>query len=157
MAGDDDADVVADDEAAMRLAIEQARLAVPLGDLPYGAVVVAGDRSVLSRAWDRMVPDGDLTAHAEILAVRAATGRHGHLAGATLVSTVEPCAMCFAAAWTAGASRLVFGLSMIELAEVRPDAMDEVVITSQQLDSLARRRLTIVAGVSAEACWRLHV
>ena len=137
----------------MREAIGQARLAAERGELPYGAVVVAPSGDVLTRAHDQVEADGDLTSHAELLAVRRAAAAAGpDLRGHSLVSTCEPCAMCFAAAWTAHMEAVAFGVSMAQLRAQRPDAMDEIVIDTRALNRLGKRRLTITAGVLVEEC-----
>ncbi len=142
-----------DVEAAMREAIGQARLAAERGELPYGAVVVAPSGDVVARAHDQVEADGDLTSHAELLAVRRAAEAAGpDLRGHCLVSTCEPCAMCFAAAWTARIDAVAFGLSMAQLMARHPDAMDEIVIDTPALNLLAERRLTIESGVLVEEC-----
>ena len=84
-----------DDEAAMAIALEEARRAGEHGDVPVGAVVLVGGE-VVSRAGNRREQDGDPTAHAEVLALRAAAAALGswRLDGATLVVTLEPCPMC---------------------------------------------------------------
>lgn len=143
------------DEGAMTLALEQARLAASIGELPYGAVVVGPDGTALGAAHDVVASSSDLTAHAEILAVRQATTSQGWLAGTTLVATVEPCVMCFAAAWTAGVTRLVYGIPMRELRARRPDSMDEITLTSEELNQRAERRLDIFPQVRANECWSL--
>jgi hypothetical protein len=63
--------------------------------------------------------------------------------------------MCFSSAWTARVSGLAYGLSMEELKAMRPDAMDDIVITSRELNELADRRLDIVPGVLREECLAL--
>src|SRR5213593_1736308 len=94
----------------MQLALEEARAASSWGDVPIGAVVARGDE-VLARAGNARERDRDPTAHAEILALRAAAGRVGtwHLEGCTLYVTLEPCAMCAGAVVLARLDRLVFG------------------------------------------------
>jgi tRNA(adenine34) deaminase len=96
----------------MRHALAQARVAAGLGEVPVGAVVVAGGRLV-SEAANRTRADADPTAHAEILALRAAGAAFGdwRLEGATLYATLEPCAMCAGAAVLARVERIVFGAS----------------------------------------------
>jgi len=143
------------DEQAMTLALEQAKLAAKSGELPYGAAVIGPGGDVVGAAHDAVFSTHDLTAHAEILAVRQATKSQGWLAGASLVATVEPCAMCFSAAWTAGVTRLVFGLSMRELKARRPDSMDEITLTSDELNQRAERSLDIIRGVGRNECWSL--
>ncbi|MFE5671509.1 nucleoside deaminase [Agromyces sp. NPDC056523] len=136
--------------------IRLAALARERGELPYGAVVLTPEGAVVGRGHDQVEADSDLTSHAEILAVRDAVRRHGRsLDGCTLVSTVEPCAMCFSAAWTAGVSRLVFGLSMAELLVIDPASMDEISIDAVELNHRTRRRLEIRTGVLRSECLAL--
>jgi len=98
------------DERAMRLALEEARTCLEHGDVPIGAVVTRGD-DVLAAVGNRRELDGDPTAHAEILALRAASAALGswRLEGCTLTVTLEPCAMCAGAAVLARLDRVVFG------------------------------------------------
>ncbi|MDZ7733698.1 MAG: tRNA adenosine(34) deaminase TadA [Acidimicrobiia bacterium] len=98
-----------DDEAAMRLALEEAGRAPEHGDVPIGAVVLVDGRVVARRHNQREV-DGDPAAHAELLALRNAGDRHGwRLDGAILVVTLEPCTMCAGALVNARVDRAVFG------------------------------------------------
>lgn len=99
------------DEQLIRAALEAARGAGP-DDVPIGAVVVGADGVELARAANAREALGDPTAHAEILALRAAAyvlGDGWRLAGATLAVTVEPCTMCAGALVMARVSTLVFG------------------------------------------------
>ncbi|HEX4337114.1 MAG TPA: nucleoside deaminase [Polyangiaceae bacterium] len=100
-----------EDLAWMRVALDEARVAIEHGDVPVGAVVVGPDGKELARAHNRREIDADPTAHAELVAVRAAASRRGHwrLDGCTLFVTLEPCAMCAGALVNARLSRLVFG------------------------------------------------
>lgn len=99
-----------DDLAAMAIALVEARRSGEAGDIPVGAVVVI-DGIVVASAGNRRERDGDPTAHAEILALRAAAATQGtwRLDRATLVVTLEPCPMCAAAIAHARIARLVFG------------------------------------------------
>jgi tRNA(adenine34) deaminase len=99
-----------DDQELMGLALEEARLAEAHGDVPVGAVVVL-DGVVIARAHNEREHRGDPTAHAEVLALRAAAVAVGssRLDNATLVSTLEPCPMCAGAALMARVGRVVFG------------------------------------------------
>jgi tRNA(adenine34) deaminase len=99
-----------DDERVMRLALGEAQTCLEHGDVPIGAVVTRGDE-VLAAAGNRRELDGDPTAHAEMLAVRAAAAALGswRLEGCTLTVTLEPCAMCAGAAVLARLDRVVFG------------------------------------------------
>ncbi len=100
------------DEDLVRVAIEAARGATATGDVPIGALVLGPDGAELARACNAREALGDPTAHAEVLALRAAAARHGdgwRLTGCTLVVTVEPCTMCAGALVLARVARVVFG------------------------------------------------
>jgi tRNA(adenine34) deaminase len=94
----------------MRQALQLARRAAEQGEVPVGAVLVAGGE-VVSEGWNRPIGLNDPTAHAEIMALRAGAVRLGNyrLSGSTLYVTLEPCAMCLGAVITARVSRVVFG------------------------------------------------
>ncbi len=94
----------------MRRAIELAARAEDHGEVPVGAIVVR-DQELLGEGWNQPVGAQDPTAHAEILALRAAARQVGdyRLGGATLYVTLEPCPMCAAAMTHARIARLVFG------------------------------------------------
>lgn len=99
------------DESLIRAAIAAAGDAGP-DDVPIGAVVFGADGAELARAANAREALGDPTAHAEILALRAAARAGGdgwRLAGATLAVTVEPCTMCAGALVLARVARVVFG------------------------------------------------
>lgn len=100
------------DEALVRLAIEEARKAARLEEVPVGAVVAKGE-DILARAHNRRESDADPTAHAEILALREASRRLGtwRLEGCVLAVTLEPCPMCAGAIVNARISKLVYGCS----------------------------------------------
>jgi tRNA(adenine34) deaminase len=96
---------------AMRRALVVARAAVDSGDVPVGAVVLDPAGEVIASAANARERDGDPTAHAEVLALRAAAGALGswRLTGCTLVVTLEPCTMCAGALVLARVARLVYG------------------------------------------------
>jgi guanine deaminase len=98
-----------DDEAWLARAIELAVDNVADGGRPFGAIVVR-DGSEVAAGVNRALQDGDPTAHAELLAIRAAARRLGTLwlAGATVYASGEPCPMCRTAARHAGIARVVF-------------------------------------------------
>jgi len=95
----------------MRTALAEARAALLTGDVPVGAVVLDASGTVIARGRNRREADGDPTAHAEIVAIRAAARSVGEwrLDGLTLVVTLEPCTMCAGAITAARLSRVVFG------------------------------------------------
>jgi cytosine deaminase len=95
----------------MKRALAAARAAAEAGEVPVGAVVLGPDGAVLAEVGNRTERDHDASAHAELLALRAAARQRGapRLPGCTLVVTLEPCAMCAAAAALFRIGRLVFG------------------------------------------------
>jgi tRNA(adenine34) deaminase len=98
------------DEGFMREALEEARRGAAAGEVPVGAVVVM-DGAIVSRSHNAPIGLADPTAHAEVLALRAAGETRGNyrLGGATLYATIEPCAMCCGAALHARVARVVYG------------------------------------------------
>ena len=99
-----------DDQHFMREALKEAGKALDAGEVPIGAVIVDGGR-VIGRGHNRIERLKDATAHAEIIAIGAASEARGdwRLEGATLYVTVEPCMMCLGAAFLSRISRVVFG------------------------------------------------
>jgi cytosine deaminase len=95
----------------MELALAEARAAGARDEVPVGAVVLGPDGGVLARAGNRVEADRDASAHAELLAMRAASAALGRprLVDCSLVVTLEPCPMCAAAAVHFRLGRLVFG------------------------------------------------
>ena len=95
----------------MEIALEEARAAGARGEVPVGAVVVAPSGQVVARAGNRTRELADPTAHAELLAIRAACAAAGseRLPGHDLYVTLEPCPMCAAAISFARVARLYYG------------------------------------------------
>jgi tRNA(Arg) A34 adenosine deaminase TadA len=95
----------------MEIALAEARAAAERGEVPVGAVVVAPDGRIMARAGNRTRQLSDPTAHAELLAIRAACAAAGseRLTGHDLYVTLEPCAMCAAAIAAARIGRLYYG------------------------------------------------
>jgi tRNA(adenine34) deaminase len=137
------------DERLMRLAIERARAAAEHGDVPIGAVV-ARDGEPLAAAGNERELRGDPTAHAELLAIRAAAEGVGgwRLPGTTLYVTLEPCAMCAGAIVLARVPTVVFGA-----ADPKAGAAGSV------LDVLAEPALNhrpqVTGGLRGEECAEL--
>jgi len=136
-------------EEYMREALRLAREGAASGEVPVGAVVVAGGE-IVGRGSNSPIARNDPTAHAEILALREAAGRIGNyrLEGATLYCTLEPCVMCAGALVTARIARLVFGARDLRFGGVRSKF--------QIADSdLLNHRVEIVEGVLAAECVEL--
>jgi tRNA(adenine34) deaminase len=134
------------DEHWIGLALDEARAARDGGDVPIGAIVVR-DGEIVARAGNRTVRDQDPTAHAEVLAIRAAAKavQSWRLTGCTLYVTLEPCAMCAGAIVLSRLDRLVFG------------AWDEKAGMVGSLGDLVRHprlnhRAEVAAGVREEEC-----
>ena len=134
----------------MLLALEQAVLALPQGDVPVGAVVVGPTGEVLGTGHNDRERTGDPTAHAEIVALRAAAAALGtwRLTGCTLVVTLEPCTMCGGAAVLARVDRIVYGA-------VDPKAGAAGSLFDVVRDRRLNHRPEVVAGVLAERCGEL--
>jgi tRNA(adenine34) deaminase len=98
------------DEKFMRAAIGEAKVAASVNEVPVGAVLVKNGE-IIGAGLNRSIQDSDPTAHAEIVAIRAAAlaEQNYRLNGTTLYVTLEPCAMCIGAMIQARISRLVFG------------------------------------------------
>jgi len=137
-------------EPAMQAALELAASAPSWGDVPVGAVVLDADGVVLSRAANEREFRSDPTAHAEILALRAAAAnsRSWRLTGATLVVTLEPCTMCAGAAVLARVSRIVYGAS-------DPKAGAAGSLWDLVRDRRLNHRPEVLAGLLAEESTRL--
>ena len=95
----------------MRAALDEARIAFNLGEIPIGAVLVDAAGEIVARAHNLRETTHDATAHAEILAIRAACERLGRwrLTGCTLYVTIEPCPMCAGAIVNSRLTRVVYG------------------------------------------------
>jgi tRNA(adenine34) deaminase len=134
-----------DDDALMRLALAEADLAAAHGDVPVGAVVVGPDGTVHGRGHNRREETHDPTAHAELLALRAAGAALGswRLTGCTLVVTLEPCTMCAGAAVLSRVDRVVYGA-------VDPKAGAVGSLWDVVRDRRLNHRPEVVSGVLAE-------
>jgi tRNA(adenine34) deaminase len=136
-----------DDDAAMALALDEARLALADGEVPVGAVVVA-DGAVIGRGRNRVEATKDPTAHAEVVAIRqASAARGGRLEGAVLYATLEPCPMCAGAAVLARLDRVVYGCDDPKAGAVRSLY---TVLSDSRLNHRCRVTGGVAAGASAE-------
>jgi tRNA(adenine34) deaminase len=131
----------------MRAALAEAAAAAGTGDVPVGAVILDAGGTVVARGRNRRETDADPTAHAEIVAMRAAARarRTWRLDGLTLVVTLEPCTMCAGAITEARLSRLVYGA-----ADPRAGAVGSLwdVVRDQRLVPVPE----VIGGVLAAEC-----
>jgi tRNA(adenine34) deaminase len=134
------------DEAWMLEALELARAAAALGEVPIGALVVR-EGEVVGRGFNRRESDRDPLAHAEILAIREAARAVGgwRLAGCTLYVTLEPCPMCAGALVNARVDRLVYGAA-------DPKAGYCGTLGNLVQDPRLNHRLAVTAGVLEDEC-----
>ena len=135
-----------DDGAFMRLAIDLARRAERIGEVPVGALVVIGDE-VVGEGWNQPISACDPTAHAEVVALRKAslTMRNYRLDTATLYVTLEPCTMCTGALLNARVARVVFGAW-----DVKAGACGSVFDLPRE--PRLTHHLDVHGGVSSEEC-----
>ena len=107
----------ADDLRLLHRAVEIARRSREAGNHPFGAVLAAADRAVLLEAGNSVATERDITGHAELNLVRLASRAYSGetLAGSTLYSSAEPCAMCAGAIYWSGIGRVVYALSEHDL------------------------------------------
>jgi tRNA(adenine34) deaminase len=131
----------------MRAALDEARGALPSGDVPVGALVVDRDGQVIGRGHNVREAAGDPTGHAERVALRQAAEARGEwrLGGCTLVVTLEPCTMCAGASVLARVARVVFGADDPKAGAV--GSLWDVV-----RDRRLNHRPEVVGGVLAEDC-----
>jgi tRNA(adenine34) deaminase len=137
------------DDDAMALALEEARAAAARGEVPVGAVAIVDGRVVSSRHNERE-GSGDPTAHAELLALRDAAAALGgwRLSEATVVVTLEPCAMCAGALVASRVARLVFGAD-------DPRAGACGTLYNLCADPRLNHEVAVTAGVRAAECGEL--
>jgi tRNA(adenine34) deaminase len=138
---------VADDERFMRRALALARHAEDAGEVPVGAVVVQ-DGEVIGEGWNQPIVSNDPTAHAEIVALRAAAARvkNYRLPGSTLYVTLEPCIMCAGAIVHARVARVVYGAP-----DPKNGAGGSVFNLMRSAPPL-NHRAEVVGGILAEEC-----
>lgn len=134
------------DREHMRMALDEARAAGDHGDVPIGAVAVVGS-DVVATGHNHREVDADPTAHAEVLAIRAAAAARGswRLDDVTLYVTLEPCHMCAGAIVLARIPRLVFGATDPKAGAA--GSLDDVVD-----DPRLNHRVDVTSGVRADEC-----
>lgn len=138
-----------DNDFLMRAALEQARLARDAGEVPIGAVISL-DGVIVARGFNQPISSRDPTAHAEIVAIRAAAREVGNyrLTGATLAVTIEPCLMCVGALVHARVGTLIYGA---------PEPRTGAIVSTVRGGNLAghNHRFEIISGVMEDDCRNL--
>lgn len=142
-------DVTEIDIAMMQRAIELARKAAAIGEVPVGAVVYKGDR-ILADAYNLREASSDPTGHAELLAISKAGKSRGEwrLTDCTLAVTLEPCPMCAGALVNARLGRLIYGAA-------DPKAGACETLYEIPIDERLNHRVTMIGGVMADECRKL--
>ena len=135
-----------DDSVYMRQAIDQAHNAWALGEVPVGALIVK-DGQVIATGFNQPIGTSDPTAHAEIIALRAAAAILGNyrLPGCELFVTLEPCAMCAGAMMHARLARVIFGAS-----DPKTGACGSIVNLFEQQE--LNHQTAVTSGVMAAEC-----
>jgi tRNA(Arg) A34 adenosine deaminase TadA len=130
----------------MRLAIQKARDGVRKGQTPFGACIVKSGK-VIACCHNLVWKNTDITAHAEITAIRQACKRLKKidLSGCVIYSTCEPCPMCFAACHWARIRRIVFGCA---IKDAKGYGFNELQVSNLKLRQLSRNKIKITPAVS---------
>jgi guanine deaminase len=137
----------------MQLAIEKCREGIAAGQSPFGCVIER-DGQLLAAAHNTVVQATDITAHAEIAALRQACRAVGDvlLEGAIVASTCEPCPMCMAALHWARVDTVYYGATIAEAARA---GFNELHLSAAELLRLGRSRVRLVPGILPEECRQL--
>lgn len=131
----------------MQVALDAARVAAAIDEVPIGACIVDENGELLAVGHNLTITNSDPTAHAEIVAIRLASQRIANyrLSGTTIYSTIEPCAMCAGALVTARVKRLVFGSVDERFGGVQTHFR---IGTGPELN----HRIEVTAGILADEC-----
>ncbi len=135
-------------EEGMRTAIAKAREGIAAGQTPFGACILRHGE-VIACEHNQVWSTTDSTAHAEVVALRAACRKLGtiDLSGCTIYATCEPCPMCFAACHWAKVSHIVFGSS---IADAQAAGFSELTISNEDMKHLGGSPITVTGGVLRE-------
>jgi tRNA(Arg) A34 adenosine deaminase TadA len=136
-----------EDRKFMKLAIDKSREGVEHGQTPFGACIVR-DGEVIACACNRVWDATDITAHAEVVAIREACAKLGtiSLRGCAIYSSTEPCPMCFSAIHWAGMDRIFFGAS---IADAERFGFRELAISNEKMRELGGAEVRVTGGVMA--------
>jgi guanine deaminase len=137
----------------MRLAIEKCRQGIASGQSPFGCAVAIGDH-VVAVAHNTVLLTLDVTAHAEVNALRAACRAQGdiHLPGAVVATTCEPCPMCTAALHWARVDQVYYGAT---IADAQSAGFNEMQLPAAKIARMGHSPIKLFAGLLAEECREL--
>ena len=137
----------------MEAALEIAKKGILAGQTPFGACIVK-DGQIISCCHNTVWRDTDITAHAEVNAIRQACEKLNSidLAGCVIYSTCEPCPMCFAACHWANISKIVYGATIDDAKKV---GFSELTISNKQMQQWGQSQIEIVEGFLWEPCTEL--
>lgn len=140
-------------EELMRLAIDAARRGIERGQSPFGCAISL-DGTLLSVTHNRVLLTTDITAHAEVTALREACAKAAniHLERALVASTCEPCPMCMSALHWARVGCVYYGAAIADAAEV---GFNELRISAAELVRIGGSEVRLVSGVLAQECLSL--
>jgi len=138
------------DENFMQVAIEKARYGVQNGQSPFGSCVVKNGE-VISSGSNTVWKDSDITAHAEINAIRKACKKLNSvdLSGCIVYSTCEPCPMCFTACYWARISKIVYGA---RIKDAKRFGFNEMLVLNEQMKSLSKSKIEIKVDFLRDEC-----
>lgn len=134
----------------MLLAIRAAERGIALGQSPFGCCIVKGGKPIAT-AHNSVWKSTDITAHAEIAAIRLACKKLKSikLSGCTIYTTCEPCPMCYSAIHWAGIPKIVYGAS---IADAKACGFGELAISAEKMKKLSGDRIKIEKGVLRKEC-----
>ncbi|REK10950.1 MAG: nucleoside deaminase [Planctomycetota bacterium] len=137
----------------MRLAIEKCRQGIDDGNTPFGCAIAQGDR-ILAVSHNIVWATTDITAHAEVTAIRAACLELGdiHLEGAMVATTCEPCPMCASALHWARVGTVYYGATIADAAEA---GFNELSVPAEQLMKMGGSNVKYVSDLLREPCREL--
>ena len=134
----------------MRAAVEISRQGIAAGQSPFGCAIWIGGDSMVA-AHNRVVADTDITAHAEIVAIRQACGRLGKISleGAVVAATCEPCPMCMAALHWARVDTVYYGAT---IGDAREAGFNELAVAAEELLRRGGSRVRLAPGPLRDEC-----
>jgi tRNA(Arg) A34 adenosine deaminase TadA len=147
------------DEAHLRRAIELARLSRERNNHPFGSLLVDRDGNIVLEAENTVVTERDVTGHAELNVVRAASTRldAAALGSHTLYTSTEPCAMCAGAVFWSGIGRVVFALSSTTfLAKMKAEGGASLEISCRDIFSHGGRTIEVSGPHLEDEAWETH-